>query len=255
MISIGGPPATKIFAAACLTGEGTARCVKELLDTWLQPYPDIEVRAVDLDGTPQTAGARLAALTAKAARRRRRQRRPRHRRHTLHPPRRNPRRRRQTAPRRHPRPRTPHRRRLGHPRTRHLLAQYLRFLEPRRMIALSGGILKHIETGLGRPLLPHQSSTSPSTSAAGRAQPHRAGRSFWPREAEIRRANPAVWQLVQQAVKPLEAEFAVTAFPPKSPSSPTISQPYNKHKLPARSPRTAPVLFICINPYWHPSCS
>ncbi len=215
MISIGGPPATRIVAAACLTGEGTARCVKELLDTWLQPYPDIEVRTVDLDGTPRNAGGRLAALRREG---------------------------RLAAvvgsvdPAFDGIPFIPleeilagsGKKRLADilgldgriagvwdaPELEHLLAQYLRFLDPRRMIALCGGILKHIETGLGRPLLPHQIiNLTVHLSCWAERSLTGAGRSFWPREAEIRRDNPAVWQLVQQAVKPLEAEFAVTVVP------------------------------------------
>ncbi len=215
MISIGGRPATKVVAAACLTGSGTALCIKELLNTWLQPYPDIEVRTVDLDGTPENAVDRLASLQRAG---------------------------RLAAvvgsvdPGFAGVPFIPleeilagsGKKRLADilrldgrlagvwdaPELEHLLAQYLRFLEPRRMIALCGGILKQIETGLGRPLLPHQViNLTVHLSCWAERSLTGTGRSFWPREAEIRRDNPAVWQVVQQAVRPLEEEFAITVVP------------------------------------------
>lgn len=211
LVSVGELP-TQVVAAACLTGTGTANCIKDLLEAWLQPYPGLEILTVDVGGVAGNAGERLASLHCQG---------------------------RLAAVVGSLNPgfagvpfisleeilNGTGRSRLVDilklpdtgaavwkaPEIEHLLAQYLRFLDPRRMVGICGNILKQIETGTGKPLQSHQviNLTVHLSCLAERCLTG-TNKSIWPHEKEIREAQPAIWAAVREAVKPLEDELAIS---------------------------------------------
>ncbi|KYH33503.1 sigma 54-interacting transcriptional regulator [Neomoorella mulderi] len=92
-----------------------------------------------------------------------------------------------------------------------VLAQYLRFLEPGKMLDLCSQITRQLSQSLGRRLLPHHKINLivHLSCLVERLQAGEQG-SFWPGEEEIKRRYPREWLAVAEAMAGLEKNFNIT---------------------------------------------